>query len=281
MKVLFIGTGLIGGSFSLAMRKHGLLTAAGGYSRNPKNLDKSIALGIIDQKFDTMEAGIAWADWIILSIPVDAIVKLLPGILDQLKPGQGVIDFGSTKGTICDAVATHPNRSQFLAAHPIAGTEYSGPDAAFDTLFDGKLMILCNENETDAALTSSFRMASEKIGMQLESMEAHAHDRHLAYISHLSHITSFALSNAVLEKEKDGDIILELAGSGFASTVRLAKSSPEMWAPIFMENKDKVLEALDDFLDQAQAFRTMLKENRSDEVLKFLEQGRLIKKVID
>lgn len=281
MKVLFVGTGLIGGSFSLAMRKHGVLTAAGGYSRNPKNLDKSIELGIIDRKFENMEEGISWADWVILSIPVDAIVKLLPGILDQLQPGQAVIDFGSTKGTICDAVAGHAKRSQFLAAHPIAGTEYSGPDAAFDTLFDGKLMILCNEVDTESALTQSFREVSTKIGMQLESMEAHAHDRHLAYISHLSHITSFALSNAVLEKEKDGDIILELAGSGFASTVRLAKSSPEMWAPIFMENKDKVLEALDDFLAQAQAFRSMLQDNKSDEMLKFLEQGRLIKKVID
>jgi len=281
MKVLFVGTGLIGGSFSLAMRAGGFLSEAGGYSRNPANLDRSIALGIIDQKFDTLELGIQWADWIILSIPVDVISKQLPGILDQLRPGQVVIDFGSTKGKICQVVADHPHRAQFIAAHPIAGTEYSGPDAAFATLFEEKLMIICEGDKTAEKALASFKEVCQGLKMRLELMEAKAHDRHLAYISHLSHITSFALSNAVLDKEKDGDIILELAGSGFASTVRLAKSSPEMWAPIFMENKEMVLEALSNFLHKAEDFKKMLEENDASGLQNFLESGRNIRRVIN
>lgn len=280
MKVLFVGTGLIGGSFSLAMRQKGFLKAAAGYSRNPVNLDRSIELGIIDEKFSSLEAGIQWADWIILSIPVDVIYKMLPGILDQLSGHQTVIDFGSTKGKICEVVKDHPRRAQFIAAHPIAGTEYSGPDAAFAALFEDKLMILCEEDLSDSASLKAFKTVCSGLGMRIESMEGQAHDRHLAYISHLSHITSYALSNAVLQKEKDGDIILELAGSGFASTVRLAKSSPEMWTPIFMENKEMVLEALSNFLKNANDFKCLLESNDFEGLQKFLESGRKIKRVI-
>lgn len=280
MKVLFVGTGLIGGSFSLAMREHGFLNEAGGYSRNPANLDRSIELGIIDRKFTSMEEGVRWADWVILSIPVDVIQKLLPGILDMLGEGQMVVDFGSTKGKICESVRQHPNRRQFIAAHPIAGTEYSGPEAAFATLFHEKLMILCEEELSDPAALARFREVCTGLGMRIEAMQAGAHDRHLAYISHLSHITSFALSNAVLEKERDGDIILELAGSGFASTVRLAKSSPEMWTPIFMENREMVLEALDGFQKKAAEFRQLLEANDAEGIRAFLEAGRKIKRVI-
>ncbi|MFY0605795.1 MAG: prephenate dehydrogenase [Cyclobacteriaceae bacterium] len=281
MKVLFVGTGLIGGSFSLAMRKHGFLELAGGYSRNPDNLNRSIELGIIDQKFNTLEEGVAWADWIILSIPVDVINSMLPSLLDQIDENQLIIDFGSTKGKICEGVAEHPKRKRFIAAHPIAGTEYSGPDAAFDSLFVDKLMIICEPNRTDDDALKAFKEVCAGLQMKVETMAAAAHDRHLAYISHLSHITSYALSNAVLAKEKDGDVILELAGSGFESTVRLAKSSPDMWTPIFLENKDMVLEALDGFMDKASQFRELLQSENYEGINTFLEQGRAIKRVID
>jgi len=281
MKVLFVGTGLIGGSFSLAMRQHNLLTEAGGYSRNPANLDRSVELGIIDQKFSSLEEGIAWADWIILSIPVNVIIWMLPDILDQIREGQIVIDFGSTKGTICEAVANHPRRSQFIAAHPIAGTEYSGPDAAFATLFEDKLMILCEREKSEAEAINVFETVCHTLKMNLEYMAAQSHDRHLAYISHLSHVTSYALSNAVLKKEKDGDIILELAGSGFASTVRLAKSSPEMWSPIFLENKKMVLEAISEFQQSVEDLKQMIVENDAQGITDFLEKGRMIRKVIN
>lgn len=280
MKVLFVGTGLIGGSFSLAMRKYGLLAESGGYSRNAANLDRSVELGIIDQKFTSMEEGVAWADWVILSIPVDVISKILPGILDQVNEHQVVIDFGSTKGTICAAVANHPKRSRFIAAHPIAGTEYSGPDSAFASLFQEKLMILCEQEKTDEHVMQSFIEVCKKIKMNLEFMGATAHDRHLAYISHLSHITSYALSTAVLRKEKDGDIILDLAGSGFESTVRLAKSSPEMWMPIFLENRTMVLEAIDEFLKATNELKTKIEQADAEGISRFLEEGREIKRVI-
>ncbi len=280
MKVLFVGTGLIGGSFSLAMQKHGLLTEAGGYSRKESNLNRSIELGLIQQKFATLEEGVAWADWVVLSVPVDVIGQILPGILDMIREEQVIIDFGSTKGTLCRSVRKHEARARFIAAHPIAGTEYSGPEAAFSTLFENMLMIVCEEEQSNPVVIADFEKVCKTMGMEVEYMEAEAHDRHLAYISHLSHITSYALSNAVLNKEKDGQVILELAGSGFASTVRLAKSSPEMWTPIFMENKEMVLEAMDAFQSQLDQLKQYLKENDQTQIHRFLEEGRAIKRVI-
>ncbi|MBV6643323.1 MAG: prephenate dehydrogenase [Cyclobacteriaceae bacterium] len=280
MKILFIGTGLIGGSFSLAMQQQKMLDQAGGYSRNPENLDKSISLGIIQQKFDSLEAGISWADWIILSIPVDAIVKLLPGILDKLNSGQAVIDFGSTKGSICEAIRNHKNRSQFIAAHPIAGTEYSGPEAAFPKLFENKSMLICEKELTDPELMGQFEKLCIRLSMKVDYLGATDHDRHLAYISHLSHVTSYALSNAVLAKEKDGSVILEMAGSGFASTVRLAKSSPDMWAPIFLDNKKMVLEAIGQYDSQLKKFKQLLEKDDLEGMMSFLTEGRKIGKIL-
>ena len=280
MKVLFVGTGLIGGSFSLAMQKHGLLSEAGGFSRKESNLDRSVELGLISKKFTNLEDGIKWADWVILSIPVDVIDQMLPGILDMIREEQVIVDFGSTKGKICETVKSHEARARFIAAHPIAGTEYSGPEAAFASLFEEKLMIICEDGQSNPAALMQFEKVCKTIGMKLEYMDAEAHDRHLAYISHLSHITSYSLSNAVLDKEKDGQVIMELAGSGFASTVRLAKSSPEMWAPIFMENKKMVLEALDAFLSNTAEFKRLLEADDLDGMFQFLEKGRAIKRVI-
>lgn len=280
MKILFVGTGLIGGSFSLALQQQNLLDQAGGYSRNPTNLDKSLSLGIIQKKFESLDEGIDWADWIILSIPVDVIVKLLPGILDKLKPGQGVIDFGSTKGSICESVKGHPKRSQFLAAHPIAGTEYSGPEAAFPKLFENKSMLICEKELTDPVLMETFEKLCTSLSMNMDYLGAIDHDRHLAYISHLSHVTSYALSNAVLAKEKDGSVILEMAGSGFASTVRLAKSSPDMWAPIFLDNKKMVLEAIGQYHSQLKKFQELLENDDFEGMMSFLTEGRKIRKIL-
>lgn len=264
----------------MAMQKHGLLSEAGGFSRKMVNLDRSVELGLIQQKFTDLMEGVRWADWIILSIPVDAINDMLPKILDEVREEQLVVDFGSTKGKICDTVRNHFGRTRFIAAHPIAGTEYSGPDAAFADLFIDKLMVICEDGKSNLGALNDFEKVCRTIGMNLEYMESEAHDRHLAYISHLSHITSFALSNAVLEKERDGDVILELAGSGFESTVRLAKSSPEMWVPIFLENKKMVLEALSNFQDQTERFKELLIKDDFEGLTSFLEKGREIKRVI-
>ena len=278
-KVLLVGVGLIGGSFALSLKDKGGYTF-GGFSRKSATLDKAEQLGIIAHKFQDLNDGISWADWIILSIPVDVIRNMLPSILDQLREDQLVVDFGSTKSAICAVVENHPKRKNFLAAHPIAGTEYSGPEAAFSGLFQDKLLIVCEEERTESKLAASFEEVALTIGFKIEKMSASAHDRHLAYISHLSHVTSFALSNTVLEKEKDGQVILELAGSGFASTVRLAKSSPEMWTPIFLENKKMLLEGIDNYLKQVQILREHLEQEDWEGIQGFLEKGREIRKII-
>lgn len=279
MNVLLVGVGLIGGSFSLSMREDKSFVF-GGYSRKKSTLDRATELQIISKSLTSIEEGIRWADWIILSIPVDVIREQLPHILDELQPHQLVVDFGSTKESICEVVRDHPKRAQFLAAHPIAGTEHSGPEAAFAGLFTDKVMILCEEERTQSALLEPFIQVLERLKFRLVRMGAAEHDRHLAYISHLSHITSYALSNAVLKKEKDGEVILELAGSGFASTVRLAKSSPEMWTPIFMENKKMVLESLTQYEAQLKTFRELLESGNNEGLKAFLEQGRQIRRII-
>lgn len=279
MKILLVGVGLIGGSFALALKQRQEVEF-GGYSRKKATLAKAEDLGITSRSFENLKEGIDWADWIVLSIPVDVIRRILPEILDQLRQDQLVIDFGSTKEAICEAVNAHPRRSRFIAAHPIAGTEYSGPEAAFKELFQGKLLIICEEEKVDRSALEVFEEMAIAIGFNIARMGAAEHDRHLAYISHLSHVTSYALSNAVLEKEEDGDVILDLAGSGFASTVRLAKSSPEMWVPIFMENRKMILEGIEQYLNKVEEFRNYLKRGDEEAMKKYLENGRKIRKII-
>ncbi|MEP0369385.1 MAG: prephenate dehydrogenase [Cyclobacteriaceae bacterium] len=278
-KVLLVGVGLIGGSFSLALKGRNEFEF-GGVSRKSATLDRAAELGIIQQKFSNLEEGVAWADWIILSIPVDVIRKMLPGIMNSLRDDQLVIDFGSTKGAICEEVSGHDMRKNFLAAHPIAGTEYSGPEAAFPGLFKDKCLIVCEDQKTDDGLREEFEKVAGEVGFYLVRMGAQEHDRHLAYISHLSHVTSYALSNTVLDKEKDGEVILELAGSGFASTVRLAKSSPEMWTPIFLENRKMLLESIENYLSQVLQLKSHLMEGDTEQIQAFLEKGRAIRKII-
>ncbi|MEO9476692.1 MAG: prephenate dehydrogenase [Cyclobacteriaceae bacterium] len=278
-KVLLVGVGLIGGSFSLALKGRDEFEF-GGVSRKSATLDRAEELGIIQQKFTDLHQGVAWADWIILSIPVDVIRKMLPGIMNSLRDDQLVVDFGSTKGAICEEVSAHTMRKNFLAAHPIAGTEYSGPEAAFPGLFKDKCLIVCEDEKTNRELKEEFEKTAQEVGFYLVRMGAQEHDRHLAYISHLSHVTSYALSNTVLDKEKDGEVILELAGSGFASTVRLAKSSPEMWTPIFLENRKMLLESIENYLSQVLLLKSHLMDGDAEQIQAFLEKGRAIRKII-
>ena len=234
MKVLIIGTGLMGCSFGLTLQLNGHEVA--GFDKELKNSGKAKERKLISHAFSALDEGLAWAEGIILTIPVTAIKYLLREILEKIRPTQFVIDFGSTKVGICETVANHPKRDRFIAAHPIAGTEYSGPESAFESLYKGKTKIVCEDHLSHPDVLAVFESWCAYSEMTLVQLSPESHDRHLAYISHLSHVIAYSLSNAVLEKERDGQLILELAGSGFASTVRLAKSSPEMWAPIFMEN---------------------------------------------
>lgn len=281
MNVLIFGTGLIGGSFALALRKVDPSLTFGGWDLSAENRKEALQLGIVDQTFEKRVQAIAWADCIVLSVPVSVILKEINPLLDALRPNQFIIDFGSTKQSICDVVANHASRSRFIAAHPIAGTEHSGPEAAFAELYHGKVMIACEHERSDIAILKVFARWCEALVMGLTFMSAEEHDKHLAYISHLSHVIAFGLSQTVLDKEKNGEVILELAGSGFASTVRLAKSSPEMWSPILLDNKVPVLESLDALMEQLEKIKQLIEEGDAAGLREYLIEGRKIRKILE
>ncbi|CAI8163028.1 MAG: Prephenate dehydrogenase [Bacteroidota bacterium] len=278
MKVSFIGIGLMNGSLSLDLQRLYPNVLLEGISRKETTLDRAMALELIHQKgtLDSIEN----ADMVFVSIPVEAIAKLLPQILDKVGENTLVVDFGSTKTAICEAVATHPKRNQFLAAHPIAGTEFSGPDAAIPNLYDGKTMMLCEATRTRPDLLQRAENVLKELNMVVRHMDPVAHDRRIAYVSHLSHITSFMLGKTVLEKETDEQNIFDMAGSGFASTVRLAKSSPEMWMPIFIQNKDNVLETLNEYISNLNAFKEKLEAEAVEELLAEMKDINRIKSIL-
>lgn len=280
MRLALVGVGLIGGSFALGLRKNMPDLHVIGVDQNADNLIQAKALGIIDSE-DSLAHAVRNADCTILAIPVDAIVALLPKVLDWANADHTVIDFGSTKAAICQSVENHPNRACFVAAHPIAGTEYSGPKAAFAELFDGKVMIACDEALSGEKQLALYQKMTACMKMQMRSMDAKAHDLHLAFVSHLSHITSFALGKTVLKKEKSEEHIFDMAGSGFASTVRLAKSSPEMWAPIFKHNQANLLDGLTTYIDELEQFKKMLLSLDEEAMANFMKEANQIRSIVD
>lgn len=280
MKIALIGVGLIGGSFSLAVKRRRLNVKVAGVDRDSKNLRTAKDLGIVDS-LETLEEAIEGADLIILAIPVNAAIEVLPNVLNLVNENQLVVDFGSTKEAICKRVDGHPKRSNYLAAHPMAGTEYSGPEAAFATLFEDKVMVLCEADKTGVTQLVMFNELCKNLAMNIVQMTPKEHDLHIAYVSHLSHISSFALSTAVLQKEKDEKHIFAMAGSGFASTVRLAKSSPEMWSPIFQQNKDNVSEALKNYIEELKKFQQALVDNNEQHLKEFMLEANKIRPIID
>lgn len=279
MKVFIIGTGLIGGSFALDLKAADPETVIYGIDAAKEHLEKAKSLGIIDEISDMGE--IPDADLVIVAIPVDVNVKLVGDVLDMVKDECLVIDTGSTKSKICEALADHPKRRNFLAAHPIAGTEFSGPEAAIPNLYRNKTMIICEVEKTAFKLQERALGIFQKIGMRIRYMDAKSHDKHIAYVSHLSHISSFMLGKTVLEKEKNERDIFDMAGSGFASTVRLAKSSPEMWTPIFKDNRENVLETLTEYISNLNRFKTLMEENNFQEVYNEMERTNYIKTVLN
>ncbi|MEK9750682.1 MAG: prephenate dehydrogenase [Flavobacteriaceae bacterium] len=250
-----------------------------GIDRSEEHLSQAIALGIVDDK--ATFADLATVDMVFLSIPVDQMVIELPKVLDAVGEQTVVIDAGSTKLQLCEAVASHPKRRNFLAAHPIAGTEYSGPSAAIDNLYEGKLAIVCEVEKTAINLQERAMNAFAALQMRVRYMGAKEHDVHVAYVSHLSHISAFMLGKTVMGKEKDDRNIFDLAGSGFASTVRLAKSSPQMWAPIFIQNKEPLLETLDAYIENLNAFRTLIAEEDLESLLDEMKRINSIEKILN
>jgi prephenate dehydrogenase len=279
MKVSFVGIGLMNGSLSLDLQRLYPDAVMQGISRKEATLSCALDLGLIHETGDLDQ--LQDADWVFVSIPVAAIAALLPRILDAIGEQTLVVDFGSTKAAICEAVKLHPKRAQFLAAHPIAGTEHSGPDAAVPELYKGKTIMLCDTAHTRVALLDKAKKVFGQLGMNIREMDPVEHDKHIAYVSHLSHITSFMLGKTVLEKETNEQNIFDMAGSGFASTVRLAKSSPEMWMPIFAQNKHNVLESLTEYISNLNAFKDKLTADAHAELLAEMKDINKIKSILE
>lgn len=277
--IYIIGVGLIGGSMAIDIKKKNPKTVIHGISRKESTLDMALSLNLIDKKASLED--LANADLVIVAIPVDSTVKLLPTILDYISDITLVIDAGSTKEAICKSVENHPRRRNFLAMHPIAGTEYSGPSAAISGLFVGKTNIICEVEKTAFKLQEKALKLFSELGLRIRYMNPSAHDKHIAYVSHLSHISSFMLGKTVIDKEKNERDIFDLAGSGFASTVRLAKSSPEMWTPIFKQNKDNVVEILEDYIQNLIKFKEFMEADDFEEVYKEMKNTNYIKDILE
>ena len=250
-----------------------------GVDNNPKHAAQALSMQLADEVLPLREA-VAKADVVVLATPVNASLEQLPAVLDMLPEGATLMDFGSTKELLCQAVAAHPKRRQFVATHPIAGTEYSGPEAAFAALLEGKTMIICESEKSAPAALARVERLCRMLDMQLRYMPAAEHDLHFAYVSHLSHISSFALGLTVLDKEKNEKTIFDMAGSGFSSTVRLAKSSPEMWGPIFSQNKKNVSEALAGYIAQLQQFKEAIDANREEQTKALMAKANEIRHIL-
>lgn len=278
MNVVVIGIGLIGGSFAKDIKKLNPHSEIIGIDKSESHLDEALALGIIDAKGDY--GSLASADMVFVSIPVNALMQELPKILDSAGDETVVVDAGSTKSLICQVVANHPKRRNYMACHPIAGTEFSGPSAAIEGLYDGKTNIICEVEKTAFKLQERALAVFQEIGMRIRYMNPEAHDKHIAYVSHLSHISSFMLGKTVIEKEKNERDIFDMAGSGFESTVRLAKSSPDMWTPIFEQNKDNVVETLHEYIQNLMRFKKLIEENDFERVHEEMSNTNKIKQIL-
>ena len=274
-----IGVGLIGGSFAIDIKKNNPKAIIHGISRKEETLNKALELKLIDKKatLDDLKN----ADLVIVSIPVDATVKLLPTILDKISETGLVVDAGSTKEAICKVVEHHPKRRNFLACHPIAGTEKSGPTAAISGLYAGKTNIICEVEKTTFKLQEKALQLFKDIGMRIRYMDPVSHDKHIAYVSHLSHISAFMLGKTVINKAKNERDIFDMAGSGFESTVRLAKSSPAMWTPIFKQNKENVIETLEAYINNLQHFKELMQDDKFSEIFNEMENTNHIKQILN
>lgn len=278
MNIAIVGTGLIGGSIGIRLKQTNFADKIVGVEKSETNQKKALQLGLVDE-FQTLAEALQNCKIIVLTVPVDAIMELLPQLLDKAT-NQVIIDMGSTKTNILNLISDHPNRGRYVAAHPMAGTEYSGPEAAIPNLFKDKMMVYVEAFKSDEDAFELADALTEQLEMKTSFMTADEHDMHTAYVSHISHLTSFALALTVLEKEKSQGRIFELAGSGFQSTVRLAKSSPDMWTPIFKQNRSNVLEVLEEHIKQLQHIYDKINQEDYDSVHKWIKKSNKIKRII-
>ena len=278
MNVFIVGIGLIGGSMAKDIKRLNPNSKIYGVDNNTSHLEEALALDLIDIKSSYNDLNLA--NIVIVSIPVDVMVTELPKILEEVNDDCVVMDAGSTKAALCKSLENHPKRRNFLACHPIAGTEFSGPSAAIDGLYQGKTNIICEVEKTAFKLQEKALDLFQQMGMRIRYMNPEAHDKHIAYVSHLSHISSFMLGKTVIEKEKNERDIFDMAGSGFESTVRLAKSSPAMWTPIFKQNKENVVETLEEYIRNLEDFKQLLLKDDYKGVYNEMNNTNKIKEIL-
>ena len=278
MNIAIVGIGLIGGSIGIRLKQTNFFDKIIGVEKSEINQKKALQLDLVDE-IQSLEDAMKSCNVIVLTVPVDAIMTLLPKLLD-VATDQVIIDMGSTKSNILNLIKDHPNRGRYVAAHPMAGTEYSGPEAAIPDLFKDKMMVYVEAFRSDEDAFELADAVTEQLEMKTSFMTAEEHDMHTAYVSHISHLTSFALALTVLEKEKSQGRIFELAGSGFQSTVRLAKSSPDMWTPIFKQNRTNVLEVLEEHIKQLQHIYDKIEKEDYEAVHKWIKKSNKIKRII-
>jgi prephenate dehydrogenase len=277
MVAAVIGTGLIGGSFALDLKDSGFCNKIIGVDSNNENAVRALELNLVDEVSD-LPCAVNKSDLIIIAVPVNALPDVLSSVLD-ITDGQTIIDVGSTKVPIIASAAKKRNRGRFVATHPIWGTENSGPESAMKGKLNGNITVICNSRESDEDALHITEKMYDTLGMKRVYMEAEEHDLHAAYISHFPHVTSFALALSVLEKEKEANTILRLAGAGFESAVRLAKSSPDMWTPILQQNRCNVLDVLNEHINQLNQFKKFLEMEDYDAVYKLIGKANEIRKI--
>ena len=282
-KIGIIGLGLIGGSMAIDLRRRGFADEVLGVENDQVNAEGALRLGLAD-RIVSREECIAVADILVLAVPVGTASVMLPEILDIFAAegdrGRIVIDVCSTKRALAETVASHPMRRRYVATHPMAGTEYSGPWAAMPNLFDGKACIIADPDRSDPEAVATVETLYDALHMRVTQMDSASHDIHTAYVSHISHITSFALALTVLDKERDEKHIFDLASGGFSSTVRLAKSSPDMWVPILAQNRDNILQVMDTYIGKMQAFRDAIAEGDETRIRALIEDANHIRKIL-
>ncbi|NOU46278.1 MAG: prephenate dehydrogenase [Bacteroidales bacterium] len=281
MKVCIVGIGLIGGSLAIDLKRRGFADTIVGVDSNIHHQNIALHSGLVDE-IDTLQNAVSKSELIILSTPVNVNREMLPDILNWIgETNKVVTDMGSTKAGIANAVINHPNRGRYVASHPMAGTEFSGPMAAIGKLFDYKHAIICDPELSDADALETVMALYKTLNMRLSYMKSVEHDIHVAYVSHISHITSFSLALSVLAKEKDEGTILKLAGGGFDSTVRLAKSNAETWAPIFLQNAEYIIEVMDSYLEKMNLFKKYILEKNQDGLKDLMNEANTIRKILN
>ncbi len=279
MKATVIGLGLIGGSFALSLKDNGLCERVMGIEHSECNARKALELGLVDAIVSLDEA-LAQSDLIVLATPVDIIPTLAVKILNRIRPDQILMDMGSTKQELCEVVMMHPNRGRLVATHPMWGTEHSGPEAAEHNAFKGRTVVICEKENSAKDALDVVENIYRTLEMPIRYMSAEEQDTHCAYVSHISHITSFALALTVLEKEREEEHIFDLAGGGFESTVRLAKSLPQTWAPIFLGNKYNVLDVLREHIHQLQILRRMIERDDREGLIEAMQKANKIREIL-